>query len=97
MSRVKSLTLSRLAIQETEGGYVLDSKKWSKFLLTGRPLAILVVGIYFLLFVVGNLQFQLLSPFATVDEQLAYYTVARNFQRYGFLGSLFFARFLHEF
>jgi hypothetical protein len=57
-------------------------------LTSGMWLAIPVVAVWFVAFV-GSLSFPLLGPIASVDEQLNYYQVARNFVTYGFLNSGF--------
>ena len=57
-------------------------------LASGMWLAIPVVAVWFVTFV-GTLSFPLLGPIASVDEQLNYYQVARNFVTYGFLNSGF--------
>jgi hypothetical protein len=60
-----------------------------RWLLKGYWLAILVVAAFYILLLESVVQFPLFSAAATADEQLAYYTVARNFVRFGFMNSLF--------
>ncbi|PYN96850.1 MAG: hypothetical protein DMD91_19865 [Candidatus Rokuibacteriota bacterium] len=57
-------------------------------LRSGLWLAFLAVTVWFVTFL-GTLKFPLLSPIGSVDEQLNYYQVARNFLTYGFLNSGF--------
>src|SRR5437870_9535905 len=68
---------------------------WSRGLALrlGRVLARSWVGglalaFYLALFLVTLARFPYFSPYATVDEQLAYYEAARNFNKYGFLNSM---------
>ncbi len=68
---------------------------WSRGLALrlGRVLARSWVGglalaFYLALFLVTLARFPYFSPYATVDEQLAYYEAARNFNTYGFLNSM---------
>jgi len=48
----------------------------------------LALAFYLALFLVTLARFPYFSPYATVDEQLAYYEAARNFNKYGFLNSM---------
>src|SRR5438445_2894644 len=69
---------------------------WSRWLALrlGRVLArswvvgALAIAFYLALFLVTLARFPYFSPYATVDEQLAYYEAARNFNKYGFLNSM---------
>jgi len=61
----------------------------SRALQNGELLAALLVFFYIVLFVISVYDFPLFGPLSTADEQLAFYTGARNFERYGFLNSLF--------
>ena len=49
-----------------------------------RRLVLGLVALYLLLFAVQVPKFELWGRFVTIDEQLQYYQVARNFDRYGF-------------
>lgn len=69
--------------------YVVDWRPWLERVLGGRWLATVVLAVYVGLFV-GILQTSpYWSPFATADEQVTYYQVARNFNRFGFMRTLF--------
>jgi len=81
--------LSWLGVRKTAEGYVLD---WFPALSSGSWLVGPILAAYALLFLVALVRFPLVSPVATVDEQLNYYQVARNFVRYGFMNS----GFLHD-
>ena len=69
---------------------------WSRGLALrlGRVLArswvvgAVAIAFYLALFLVTLARFPYFSPYATVDEQLAYYEAARNFNKYGFLNSM---------
>ncbi len=50
-----------------------------------RTLVLALLAVYLLLFVVQLPKFEFWGRFATIDEQLQYYQVARNFDRYGFI------------
>jgi len=86
---MKRSVLSWLRVRRTAQGYVLD---WIPFLLSGSWLAALILGGYAVVFIVALLRFPLVGPVATVDEQLNYYQIARNFLQYGFMNS----GFLHD-
>lgn len=55
----------------------------------GWLITVLVLSGSAALFIISAINFPLISPWATVDEQLLYYQTARNFNTYGFLNSLF--------
>jgi hypothetical protein len=86
---VSRAVLSWLRVRKTAQGYVLD---WFPFLSSGGWLAAPILAGYALLFLVALVQFPLVGPVSTVDEQLNYYQTARNFVQYGFMNS----GFLHD-
>ncbi len=88
--KVIGFVLSWLRVRKTAEGYVLD---WFPALSSGSWLVGPVLASYALLFLVALVRFPLVGPVATVDEQLNYYQVARNFVQYGFMNS----GFLHDF
>jgi hypothetical protein len=57
-------------------------------LLAGSWAGAPAIAFSLVLFLVTLIRFPYFSPNATVDEQLAYYQVARNFNEYGFLNSM---------
>jgi hypothetical protein len=57
-------------------------------LLAGSWAGAPAIAFILVLFLVTLVRFPYFSPNATVDEQLAYYQVARNFNEYGFLNSM---------
>lgn len=69
--------------------YVINWGRWATSALDGRWVALIVGAVYAGLFVNMLASSPWWSPFSTVDEQVTYYQVARNFLRYGFTPTLF--------
>ena len=63
------------------------SRSWSAWL------AAVVLAAYLGMFLVGLVRSDYFGPFSTVDEQLMYFQVARTFNEYGFLNSVFLQDF----
>ncbi len=71
------------------GDYVIDWGSWLRRAADGRRVAALVISVYAAIFVGMLASSPYWSPFSTVDEQVTYYQVARNFNRFGFMPTLF--------
>lgn len=71
------------------GDYVVVWKPWVSALCSGWWFAATVMAIYLAIFLGTLPGFRYSGPYSTVDEQLNYYQVARNFNQYGFTASAF--------
>jgi len=78
-----------ITIVETAEAYVVEIKVWLQRFLAGWWAAVLLILVYAVLFQSTLNYLPYSGPFSTVDEQLTYYQVAKNFNRYGFMQTLF--------
>lgn len=83
------LTFFGVRVGESRDAYLISWQKpsWQKpnWRLARRTFLGIILLFYGVLFVASLPRFSFWGPFATVDEQLQYYLVARNYAEYGFL------------
>jgi len=82
-----------LPITVTPETFVLSWGRVGRAIANGWWLAALLVLFYVVVYVTTLRGFPYSGPFSTVDEQLNYYVAAKNFNRFGFLPTMF----LHDF
>ena len=73
--------------------FVVRMPSWIPLVCRSKWLATAVVAVYVVIFLVGLVRFPYFGPLATVDEQLMYFQVARVFNEYGLLNSVFLQDF----
>jgi hypothetical protein len=74
----------RSAVPGLADDYVIDWGARLRRAADGRWAALLVIAVYAAIFVNMLASSPYWSPFSTVDEQVTYYQVAKNFNRFGF-------------
>jgi hypothetical protein len=77
------------ALAGVAADYVIDWGSRLRRAAEGRWVAALVIAVYAAIFLNMLASSPYWSPFSTVDEQVTYYQVAKNFNRFGFLPTLF--------
>ena len=78
------LTFFGVRVGESRDAYLISWQK-PNWRLARRTFLGTILLLYGVLFVASLPRFSFWGPFATIDEQLQYYLVARNYAEYGFL------------
>jgi hypothetical protein len=72
---------------------IVHLPRWAISGLRSEAVVGVIVAVYLIIFLLGLVRFPYFGPWATVDEQLMYFQVARSFNDHGFIQSAFLQDF----